>query len=285
MSYYYKYPFTSPEPTFALLKEELKSYFDTGAIDDLLFGKWTDECLKKLGKGTLSIAETILDVQDFTSRLPDDFDTVKEAWLCTDVPTGFPFREASSVYTQTSFRVSDGDTSINNPCNEDCAPEVIKAVYKTNGAMNFFFKRVSLLTPGNISVRENCSQDCRNFGASGPNSFDIRDNKFVTNFRKGNVFLIFYKTSYGDDGYQMIPDNYWVIEYIKAYIEYKIFKMLSNQVVDETVIQIERKMNRAEAAASQAYIEALTEMRSQDAYKKVRNIKKTLNRFNAFNIR
>ena len=30
MSYYYKYDFVSPEPLYATVKEELKSYFDTG---------------------------------------------------------------------------------------------------------------------------------------------------------------------------------------------------------------------------------------------------------------
>ena len=282
MSYYYKYPFTSPEPTFALIKEELKSYFDTGAVDDLLFSKWTDLCLKKLGKSTLSIAETILDIKDFVSRLPDDFDTVKEAWLCTDVPTSFPYREASSVYTKVTSKVAGPDTNIN--CKEDCLPEVIQAVYKTSGHLNFFFKRVSLLKPGNISVRGDCSLDCANFGSSMPDSFDIRDNKFVTNFRDGNVYLIFYKKDYGLDGYQMIPDNYRVIEFIKAFIKYKVFEMLSNQVMDETYKQIEAKLTRYKAEADEAYILAESELKKETVYKKMRKITQVRNKFNAFEI-
>ena len=58
MSYYYKYSFISPEPLYATVKEELKSYFDTGAVDDLMFGTWTDKALRKLGKSSYSIAET-----------------------------------------------------------------------------------------------------------------------------------------------------------------------------------------------------------------------------------
>ena len=280
MSFYYKYPFVSPEPTYALIKEELKSYFDTGAVDDLLFPKWTDLCLKKLGKATLSVEETILNIDEFKSRLPDDFDTVKEAWLCTDVPTGFPFRQAFSVYTQSTFKVSSTGT----PCNDECTPELVQAVYKTNGAMNFSFKRISLLSPGNISVRDHCELSCANFGSSNPDSFDVRDNNFVTNFRKGNVYLIFYKKSYSEDGNQMIPDNYRVLEYIKAFIKFKVFEMLSNQVMDETYKQIEAKLQRAEAAMGEAYILAEVEMRKPDVYKKMRKIKQTLNKFNSFEI-
>lgn len=47
MSYYYKYTFTSPESIYSLVKEEFKSYFDTGAVDDLLFPTYLDKCLKK----------------------------------------------------------------------------------------------------------------------------------------------------------------------------------------------------------------------------------------------
>ena len=49
MSYYYKYDFVSPEGSFATIKEEFKSYFDTGAIDDLLFPTYANKCLQKLG--------------------------------------------------------------------------------------------------------------------------------------------------------------------------------------------------------------------------------------------
>jgi hypothetical protein len=56
MSYYYKYNFVSPEPVYSTVKEELKSYFDTGAIDDLLFPTYLDKALKKLGRTTFVIS-------------------------------------------------------------------------------------------------------------------------------------------------------------------------------------------------------------------------------------
>jgi hypothetical protein len=40
MSYYYHYNFISPEVVYATVKEEFKSYFDTGAIDDLMLPIW-----------------------------------------------------------------------------------------------------------------------------------------------------------------------------------------------------------------------------------------------------
>ena len=55
MSYYYKYNFTSPEIVYSTVKEELKSYFDTGAVDDLMFPTYLDKCLRKLGRATYVI--------------------------------------------------------------------------------------------------------------------------------------------------------------------------------------------------------------------------------------
>ena len=37
MSYYYEKPFKSADPVIAKVKLELRSYFDTGAVDDSLF--------------------------------------------------------------------------------------------------------------------------------------------------------------------------------------------------------------------------------------------------------
>jgi len=73
MSYYYKYAFVSPEPVYSTVKEELKSYFDTGAVDDLLFPTYLDKALKKLGRTTYVITDEILFVQDFEARLPDNY--------------------------------------------------------------------------------------------------------------------------------------------------------------------------------------------------------------------
>ena len=95
MSYYYKYNFTSPEIVYSTVKEELKSYFDTGAIDDLMFPTYLDKCLRKLGRATYVISEEVLHIEDFQARLPDNFFAVREAWLCTTV-SGYPYQTANS---------------------------------------------------------------------------------------------------------------------------------------------------------------------------------------------
>lgn len=293
MSYYYKYNFISPEPTYAIVKEELKSYFETGAVDDLMFSTWTDKVLRKLGKSSYYIAETILYIDDFEARLPDNFYAVREAWLCAQT-WGTPYREASSFYSQacSEMTIQVSPVTTNDPyaspcqCTGTCScmPEIIQAVYKTNNEMNQSFRKEYLLKPGNISSHSSCALDCRNFGSSAPDSFDIRGNKFVTNFRNGTVYLIFYAKEMDDRGFQLIPDNYRVREYLEAFIKYKVIEQLSNQLVDETFNQIQSKLSYYKQLSDEAYILAESEIKKQDVYAKMRAITAQRNSLNMYQL-
>ncbi len=310
MSYYYKYNFVSPEPAYATVKEELKSYFDTGAVDDLLFPTYLQKALNKLGKTTYVIQETILDVEDFEARLPDNFYGAREAWMCSETPL-YPYQTANSFYSQaataTTIQVSPitTDCAIPSPCcgnvgcDGSCMPELMQTVYKTNSQTQRSITREFLMQPGNINGRNHCTLD---YGAawsftdtpltefngtpyaSAGNSFDIRDNKFVTNVRRAVVNLIFYATEYDGVGNQLMPDNYRIREYVEAYLKFKIFEILSNQLTDETFEQIQKKLGYYKQLYEEAFIMADIEIKKQDAWTKQRKIKNDLNRFNMYEL-
>jgi len=309
MSYYYKYNFISPEGIYSTIREELKSYMDAGVIDDLMFPTYLNKCLEKLGKSSYSITETILHIEDFTSRLPDNFYAVREAWLCGEID-GNSYQYPSSFYSQAASSstilvspITIGDSSCLNPecvdgCPE-CIPNLVQAVYKTNNSITFTYQRKYLLKPGNISVRQDCDVNYmqnwttfsqNNMGKAGIpysstyDSFDIRDNKFVTTFRKGVVDMVFYATDYDETGNQMVPDNYRVKEFIESFIKYKMFEQLMNVVTDESINQIERKLQYYKQLADEAYVMALTEIRSQTIWEKQRAIKKGLRRLDMYEL-
>jgi len=306
MSYYYHYNFISPESTFAVVQEDLKSYFDTGAIDSLMFNTYLDKCLRKLGRATYVISEEMLYIEDFEARLPDNFHTVREAWMCAEVD-GLPYQTANSFYSQTSSTtiqiapLTIGGKICGNPkcqdpaCTGTCLPELIQAVYKTNHQSTRTFKRQHLLKPGNISARGNCDLNYVRFWDDAPargenpysntlDSFDIRDNKFVTNFRHSAVYMIFYATEYDNIGNQMIPDNYDIREYIEAFLKYKMFETLTNQVNDETFKQLQEKMMFYKQQSDEKLVLARTEIMKQTSWEKQRRIKETLNRFNMYEL-
>lgn len=309
MSYYYKYNFTTPEVVYSTVKEELKSYFDTGAVDDLMFPTYLDKCLKKLGRATYVITEETLYIEDFQARLPDNFYAVREAWLCTAL-SGYPYQSANSFYSQaassTTIQIApmvvDGQPCNNPHCVDgcdECMPNLVQAVYKTNNTVAVSYKKEYLLKPGNISARHNCDvsyTDAWNtygqlppvnqftVGASTYDSFDIRDNKFVTNFRTGIVHLVFYATEYDKVGNQLIPDNFRIREYVEAFIKYKVFETLSNQITDETFNQLQQKLIYYKQLSEEAFIMADLEIKKQDPWAKQRRIKQDLNRFNMYEL-
>jgi len=309
MSYYYKYNFVSPDPIYATVKEELKSYFDTGAVDDLMFPTYLDKCLRKLGRATYVIQEQALEVINFEARLPDNFYAVREAWRCSELPylTTDPSSFYSQAATMSTIQVAPltvggqqctSPTCFNPNCEGTCMPELVQAVYKTTNSIVNSYKKEYLLKPGNISSRNNCSVEYTNAwsffpqheedqftpGSSGYDSFDIRDNKFVTNFRSGIVHLVMYATEYDDLGNQMIPDNYRIREFVEAFIKYKVFEMLSNQINDETFNQIQQKLIYYKQLHDEAFIMADIEIKKQDAWTKQRRIKNDLNRFNMYEL-
>ena len=312
MSFYYKYNFVSPAPIYAIIKEELKSYFDTGVIDDLLFPTYLWKCLQKLSKTTKPIDEVPLFIEDYTARLPDNFSSVREVWMCAET-TLRPYQAASSFYSQSSTCIVQiaPITMGPNPCQytpspttgycdvpsccscsptADCDNDVLPAIYKTNSEVPRQYKQLYLLRPGNISTQRQCDRDYGNGwgsygqtpGSSTIDSFDIRDNKLVTNFRQGVVHLIFYSDEVDCNFNQLVPDNYRIMEYIEAFIKFKLFETMTNQINDETFNQLQQKLVYYKQQADEAYILADIETKKQTVDKKINRIHKDRNRLNKY---
>lgn len=285
MSYYYQYNFVSPEPVYALVKEELRSYFDTNAVDDTLFPLYTDRCLKKLGKGSFKINEAILDIQDFKARLPEDFISVREAWACTSIEQNYQLPSADYNQVSTLSCKLDQEDTFCDPCNGCDNPAIIRAVYKTTRQVAFQTTRKHLLEPGNHNARACCDSRCPNLDVHGcADTFDIRDNKFVTNFRDGVVYLIYYTMEKTEEGYQLIPDNVFIQEYIESYLRYKIFDQLSNIITDETANQIAQKLQKYEAEYYSKKVIAETETKKQTVYQKRDAVLRNMRRNNKYEL-
>lgn len=283
MSNYYKYEFTSPEPIYALIKQELRSYFNTGAVDGLLFPIWTDKCLKKFGKSSYKIEEQFLKISSSSARLPDDFKSVKEAWLITSVSRSRQLPQAH--YLQTISRLDEPDVFCQR-CAECENPDIIKAIYKSTMQVAEEFKREHLLRPGNIRVQtEFCAPGCLNIGSTSPDIFDIRDNKIIVNFTSGDLYLVYYSKQTDEKGFQLVPDNYRIKEYIEAFIKFKLFEQMCNQVTDETYKQIEGKKQEYERKSDEAFIIAETETKKKTVEQIHQAILRTQHRLDKYIIR
>lgn len=279
VSYYYKYNFTSPEVIYTELKEELKSYFLTGVIDDVLFPRYTEDCLKRLGKGSLKIEENVFCLEDFEAKLPANFEDIRELWLTT--PQEISYKMPNSHYEQSTFKVS----AERERCDDKfCAPDEVKVTYKTSGKVVQKFRCHHLLKPGNVNAQGHLSQDNWNIFAESLETFDIRNNKIVTNFPTGTLYAVYYVKDYDDNDYQLVPDNIRIKDYIKAYLKYKCFEIIYNNISDETLKQIEGKLRYYEMKADEAKVMAELEIRKQTVHQQIRATKSARKRLQKYNI-
>ena len=280
VSYYYKYDFISPEPLYAEIKEELKSYFQTGVIDDILFPKYTEDCLRQLGRSSYKIEQNILCLEDFEAKLPDNFEAVRELWLVTSSEQSY--KMPSATYEQSTFRI----TPVKDKCTEDklCAPEEIKVTYRTTGNLVQKFNCHHLLKPGNVNAKSKLSLDSWNTFSDSMETFDIRGGKVVTNFPEGTLYIVYYVKDYDENQYQMIPSNIRIENYIKAHLKYKCFENIYNNVSDETLKQIEVKMMKYERERDEARVIAETEIKKQTIERQIRATKSARSKFNKYQI-
>lgn len=279
VSYYYKYNFVSPESIYAEVKEELKSYFQTGVVDDLLFPRYTEDCLKRLGRSSYKIMENVFKLENFEAKLPDNFEAVRELWLVT--PHQQTYKMPNSCYEQATVRV-DSHRENAHRCEDFCAPDEIKVTYKTSGTIIQKFTCHHLLKPGNIHAQQNCSMDSWNKFSDSMETFDVRNGKIITNFPKGTLYMVYYVKDYDDNDYQLVPDNIRIKDYLKSYIKYKCFETIYNNISDETLKQVEGKLAYYERKADEAKVLAETEIMKQTVYKQIMSTKSARNRFNKY---
>lgn len=275
----------SPAVIYAEVRVELKSYFDSGAMDDLMFSRWTEEALDQLGVGTYEIKEAYLRLKNNQVKLPTDFIKVRELWSCY---TSYSpsIKLPSATYNQYTCRVNPYKDNYDtcNECN-DCYPTDYVVTYKTTDEVMFSFKKSHLLQPGNIHCQTKCSDDCMNNNITSPDTFDIRDNKVITNFKNGDLLLIYYGFNEDEEGYRTIPDEHYAKTYVKDYIRFKLFESLFNSTTDESFNQVKYKLEYYENRMNDSRANHSVYSKMNDIYDVKHLILKSYHSLDKFQIR
>lgn len=269
MSYVYKYNFISPSKIFAEVKEELRSYFDTGVIDDLMFPRWTEFLVKKIGKAAYPVKQVVSKVEDYMTDLPENVYRIREVYLCHRV-NEVEIPQANSTYVQKSYLT--GENLTYEMC-RGCVPDCVTIVEKTQGTVMFTFKLSNLLTPGNIYTASMCESECsRGQGSSSLYSYDIHGKKIVTRFRSGVIYINYYEETLDDDYNQQIPDFPEFEQYLKSYLKYKCFEVIYNSITDETYRQVESKFLFYKNQYEEDFIIVKNELMKKTAYQAVQDV-------------
>jgi hypothetical protein len=226
--------YISSDYIIAEVKQELKSYFEAGAISEVLIPTYIDQALKKLRVFSLKPEEAVLHFSNYTSELPCDFVLLDRAMMYDH-----------------EVEVSDGVNSMRGywykslectNCN-DCTPK--EETYETITVPGPGFK-LTMKQPRWIRVyhasKQYCTEGCENLSVSSTDVLQIfNKSKISSTFEDGCVYIKYFSRPVDDDGIPLIPEILEVEEYIKSYLKYKFFENLWHSIMDESVNQIVSK--------------------------------------------
>jgi hypothetical protein len=305
--------FISPAPIYSRIKEELKAYFNTGSVDEEMFEVWTLDCLREFKATYLPIQDAAIDIYNFKAELPCDFKLVREVWACGVVTRG-PVQSPFTFYYQTDCRINptwEGcacpqeqctpwwetprPVNLPNLCNLNLNPtngcfctsgDQFRVTHKVQTSMNFSFTVEEMLIPGDYKTINSLWEHSPNRQCSSQNTFNIRDNKIVTSFRCGTIYLLYYaEPSMTEDDYYEIPDEERFQKYVYYYLRYMVYRTLLDQSTDETFAIISKKLQLAEAEMLEHRMKAQQEAMSQSVFQVRNSIVRSYNKNNKYKIR
>lgn len=281
--------FIKADAIWAQVKEELKSYFNSGSVDDVLFPVWTNQAMSKFQKSSLPIKEVYIPLKNFVGELPCDFNSVKAVWACGVSHVKY-VPNPTSTYYQTDCRITQIDDKCHAcfeqdvECCDECSDNFPRnrqkymVTHKVTGVDMLQYRTTHLLRPATYHTVSHCGKSCDNIGVQSQDEFDIRDGKIVTNMRDGNIHLVYYS----ENDETLIPDVFEVKDYLIKYLKVRLFEQLLNQTTDESFNQIQYKMQMYEQQKNEAFVIAETQLKKWTVYDVANQAIKQKNRLNKF---
>lgn len=226
--------YISSDSLISEVKIELESYFESGAISEILIPTYIDIGLRKLDFKTLKQEEAVMSFVNYKSVLPDDFHRLEYA-LSYASEVEWIAGPTSLVGTWTKEITSKGY------CKDDQEYIIHEKISMVHPGY-----RVTLNRPRWLRVyfesSSMCVDNCENLRVQSMDSLRIKLNGEVeSSFRTGDVYLKYRSLPLDEKGLRKVPEIIQVEEYLKSFLKYKFFEQLFHSVTDETFNQIQVK--------------------------------------------
>lgn len=229
--------FKTTESLFAKIKEDFYSFDAAGLIDEGKFYKDVQYVLAMLGIMYYRDVETMVDVKNYQTCLPEGFSELEALYRCNScgvnpvqMPEGIVFDEKTfNHYPETM--IPDPHAPLICPDFWNQNPNNMFNVHRQlliqRGCEVRTYAPPVLMRPGNVNTKRSCSKTCANHYSVSDETFNIQNRKIYVNFKEGEL-LICYKAFPIDEetGLPMIPDSPIIEKAIEDHIKYNIIKNL-----------------------------------------------------------
>ncbi len=236
----YKYNYVSAEPVWAQVKEELQSYFESNAINDSMFPKYTEDLIRKLGYSALVVKEEILSLKNYIAYLPEDAVFVNDV-LYASGDNKLTTRKDQVTYNYKVECIPVSCDPLSEPDNPITYKE-IRMVEKETKDVITSFNKIIRLKPSTLRAKQMCETDAFKIFMNSPHFYDINGRLLNTNISDGHLYIRYKAMLKDDNGFPLVPENIKFEEALISYLKYKLFEYLWNTVSDETFGQVQGKM-------------------------------------------
>jgi hypothetical protein len=213
----------------ASVESDLNVYADQGYIERANFIKDVRRVNADLGLKLNSEKETILDVKNYKSCVPDDFMYLQAAIACHITKVTTPRLGGAHTEDITMPLENKCHTCNNTPCTckfEFKACDGNKWVVQKIGIKTETFEHLEKLSLTKASHRH-CADNCLNFHFKSPHQIDINDNEATFSFREGKVYINYLSDMTDEEGNLLILDHPLVNDYYEYAVKKKFFENMS----------------------------------------------------------
>lgn len=269
--------YITSEPLIAEVKQELKTYFEAGAISEVLIPSFIDQALRKLKVLALRPEEAIIRFENYKSELPYDFYLLDYA---LSYETNITWETGIQSYSGYWYK------NIETGC-DGCDTKIETFEQITVPGPGY---RISLKVPRWIRVYADstslCVDGCENLKVSSTDIIKINQHKKASaSFQEGCVYIRYFSRPVDDYGIPMIPEVLEVEEYIKSYLKYKFFEQMWHSVMDESTKQVTDKLMYYKKEQLEKLQAAFNYLMTKSKQQIADSIVRTRKRFTKFHIR
>lgn len=270
--------YITSEPLIAEVKQELKTYFEAGAVSEVLIPTFIDQALRKLKVLALNPEEAVIRFENYKSELPPDFYLLDYA---LSYSTDIYWDTAAGSMVGSWYKSIQSDGCISGPS----SIEMYEAI--TIPLPGF---RISMQRPKWIRVYADstslCVENCENLKVSSTDIIKINKHKKASaSFEEGCVYVRYFSRPVDDNGIPMIPEILEVEEYIKSYLKYKFFEQMWHSVMDESSKQVTDKLTYYKREQLDKLQAAFNYLMTKSKQQIADSIVRSRNRFSKFHIR
>lgn len=260
------------------IRSDLRKYNNVGLIDDITIIRELYRILDLFGTYSKVRTDKVIEVENNTAKLPDNFKSLILAIKCEPAKEELPEENKPidlGTYIETTADIRRKKWDNCNPCNFTYEDEcIVERVYLHKGAapIKYYYNKPTLLKLTDGIDVDKCAEECKNkFVTRSPFSINIVGNKLYTNFKEGDIYMQYYGYPTDDDGYPILPDSELgsFLAYAETRIKIKILENILYNGEDTAGDKIASIIQRLDQKERDLYLKTMTEFKMAGIFNKL----------------